>query len=49
MELELTVASLVVNYSFEPGPSTETNIELIESAAALTTKNGVFCKAIRVG
>lgn len=48
MVLELTVANLVVNYSFEPGPTTEKNIEVIESSIALTPKNGVFCKAIRV-
>ena len=47
-ELKLVVASLVLNYKFVPGPSTESNIKVVESMAALMPKNGVFCKVIKL-
>ncbi|KAG4065465.1 hypothetical protein HA402_002699 [Bradysia odoriphaga] len=44
MELQLALANLILKYRFEPGPSTEKNIETVETFATLVPKNGVFCR-----
>lgn len=48
MELQLTLAKLILKYRFEPGPSTEKQIETVETFAALSPKNGVFCKITKL-
>lgn len=48
MELKLTVAKLLLKYKLEPGPSTEKQIQTIESTIMLTPKNGVYCKATKI-
>lgn len=48
MELQLTLASMILKYRFEPGPSTEQDLQLSESFATLLPTNGVFCKVLRV-
>ncbi|KAG4075516.1 hypothetical protein HA402_003341 [Bradysia odoriphaga] len=48
MELQLTIAKLILTYRFEPGPSTEKKIITTETFATLSPKNGVFCKITRL-
>lgn len=48
MELQLVLASLILRYRFEPGPSTEKKIEIKEMFGTIAPKNGVFCKITRL-
>lgn len=48
MELQLTLAKLLLKFKFEPGPSTEKNIKTTETFATLIPKNGVFCRVSEV-
>ncbi|XP_037037225.1 cytochrome P450 3A24-like [Bradysia coprophila] len=48
MELQLTLAKLILMYRLEPGPSTEKKIETKELYATLSPKNGVFCKVTKL-
>ncbi|KAG4079242.1 hypothetical protein HA402_006965 [Bradysia odoriphaga] len=48
MEIELALANLILNYRFEPGPSTEKKIKTMETFATLIPQNGVFCKVTRL-
>ncbi|XP_037049098.1 cytochrome P450 3A24-like isoform X1 [Bradysia coprophila] len=48
MEAQLALAKLILEYRFEPGPSTEKKLVTVETFATLIPKNGVFCKVTRL-
>ncbi|XP_037049483.1 cytochrome P450 3A24-like [Bradysia coprophila] len=49
MEVQLVLANLILQYRFEPGPSTEKDpIETEETFVTLLPKNGVFCRVTKI-